>query len=154
MNMFYFGKSAREFSARRAAIAITLAAVTALGTYYVVGLRGSAGSADTLAELQVDFIDILPAELSDEQVEEITHILILFNRRIELGQVARSDEKAISDKMEEYVSARGVDRRELDQFIALVSFFSYRLDPDHNPEDGSGVHPLLLPEENDTDDGT
>ncbi len=152
--MFYFFKNAGEFSARRAAIALIVATVIALGTYYVVGLRGSTGSMGALPELQSDFIEILPAELSVEQIEEITHILVLFNKRIELGQVARSDEKAISEKMEEYVNARGIDRRELDQFIALVSFFSYRLDPDHNPEDGSGVHPLLLPEENDTGDGT
>ena len=142
------------FSFKRAAIGFAVAAVTALGTYYVLGLRGSNGFAGALAELQTDFIEILPAELSDDQVEEIANILVLYNRRIELGQVARSDEKAISDKMEEYVSARGIDRRELDQFVALVSFFSYRLDPDHNPEDGSGVHPLLKPEENDNDDGT
>jgi len=146
------GKGGRSFSFKRLAIGLVLIAAVLVAFNYFSN-RGSAPP-EGLVELQIDFIEILPDELSDEQIREIESILILYNRRIELGEVARRDQIAISGKMEEYVRERGIDRRELDQFIALVSFFSYRLDPDHNPEDGSGIHPLLRSEEGDNDDGT
>lgn len=104
----------------------------------------------SMADLTEDFIACLPSDVSQQQRNEIRGIITRFDQRYEQGKVTPKDRRVIRDKLEVVVEAGTIDWTELNRLMAEISFYTRRLDPEYNPDDGSGVHPLLKDEQADT----
>lgn len=90
------------------------------------------------------FLDVLPADLTVEQRTEIEGLLQTFYQRAGERQVQVEDQIEVDKKLRGYTEQGTIDRPTLNRLMAEISFYAYRLDPEINPPDSSGMHPLLI----------
>lgn len=110
---------------------------------FFVATRDRRG-AETGYALTDDFLALVPADIGPDKREEIRGILSRFERRVREGQVRPEDKAEIDTKVMHYIEAGDtISSPELHVLMALVSYYTHRLDPRYNPPDGSGVHPLI-----------
>jgi len=128
---------------------VIVVALLVLGTLAYVVLTGRTPGGKTGPRLpnQVarEFLEVLPADLTEAQRAEIAGLLETFYARAGDGKVAIEDRQTIENKLRKYVQQGEIARGELNVFMAEVSQAAYRLDPDFSPPDSTGIHPLLLP---------
>ncbi|MFQ5512464.1 MAG: hypothetical protein ACE5EO_11520 [Candidatus Krumholzibacteriia bacterium] len=127
-------------AARLSAILLAALAVAAAAWFLA---KNPGPRSDSLEGLLGNFVECLPADLSEAQVEEIKGILVRYESRVREGKVAALDGAELSREFQRHVAADSISRPELNQLMAKVSYYMYREDPFYNPPDGSAMHPLL-----------
>lgn len=124
---------------------VAVALIALLGTVLYVWLRvaGQRGDLERTYGLTDPFMKCLPAETTPQQREEIQGILTRFYVRARSGEVRPQDAEEIEARMTRVIERGSIAKTELHELMALVSHYTYLLDPERNPPDGSGIHPLL-----------
>ncbi len=97
--------------------------------------------------LNSEFITCLPEELTAQQVEEIAGILARFHEMSSQGKVELSDQIVIKEDLVNYIRMGAISNRELNTFMAKVSYLTFKSNPNYNLPKGSVDHPLLVPED-------
>ncbi|MEE9269942.1 MAG: hypothetical protein V3V49_06740 [Candidatus Krumholzibacteria bacterium] len=110
----------------------------------------SPGSGGGPGGLLGDFMECLPSDLTDAQLDEIESILLRYEATVLEGRVRPQDGAELTREFQRHVDAGGIDRTDLNQLMAKVSFYMYRENPELSPPDGSGMHPLLEEEASDS----
>lgn len=123
--------------------AVSLAGV-ALAAAFLFFLHKPAPDAPALHGVFAGFMDCLPGELTDAQREEIRGILLRYELKAEAGNVRPQDHLEIDADLKRFVEAGTIARSDLSRFMAKVSLYTYRLDPEHSALDTWGKHPLLM----------
>jgi len=99
-----------------------------------------------LGTLTKEFISYLPPDLTEKQKEEVEDLLKRFHRASSLGIVARRDRDDVIQILRHYVKKGEIDKKELSIFMAKVSYYTFRQNPENRDETGRMKppdHPLL-----------
>ncbi|NIM20704.1 MAG: hypothetical protein GTO51_10830 [Candidatus Latescibacteria bacterium] len=110
-------------------------------------LQFPTGSDSTSFEkLSREFLSLLPDQLTDAQRDEVSGILERFAIMVSEGKVEKTDQELIRGDLIAYIRGGEISKRELEYFMAKVSYITYRADPEANLPGGEIDHPLLNPE--------
>jgi hypothetical protein len=96
------------------------------------------------------FMKCLPGDISQPQREEIKGILTRYYVRSRMGEVTPEDRREVSQDMAGIIERGELSRKELEKFMAKVSYYAFRTDADYNRVDTTIVHPLLEEEQADS----
>lgn len=112
-------------------------------------LRDQTTSVKTdFTDLNREFSTCLPKNLSDKQRDEVAGILERFSQMAQKSKVEKPDQEEIEADLTRYIRLGEIKMKELEYFMAKVSYFTFKSDSNYNLPGGQVDHPLLNPEGN------
>jgi len=97
-------------------------------------------------QLSEEFLVCLPPELPADQHQEITGILDRFFQIAATGGVDSLDQKSVQQELKNYSLVGRISQQDLEQFMARVSYLTYKSNPNANLPGGVIDHPILNPD--------
>ena len=92
------------------------------------------------------FIECLPEPLNDAQIDEVRSILDRFRLAVKRGEAFNEDIREVTSRLAHHIDEGKIGERDLQVFMARVSYLSLRNRPEHQSEEGEirpPDHPLL-----------
>lgn len=122
-------------------VVVVVAGVLLLLVVGRVVLRDRAPRKPVLSSELATFLEILPADVTIEQREEIEGILARFEARARAGEIAPDVEHAVLAEIRRYRDAGSIETQELYRLMAMVSTAEHGMNLEH---------PLLEPASRDS----
>jgi hypothetical protein len=97
-------------------------------------------------QLSEEFIACLPSELPAKQHQEITGIFDRFFHMAATGAIDSLDQRSVQQELKNHILVGRISQKDLEHFMARVSYLTYKSNPNANLPDGVIDHPILNPD--------